>query len=186
MSMDASLPAELEACQRELLHTRNVLAETAVACEEQRTVIEKLQAELDLFKRYLFGRRNERFTEGAGQGRLFDEPGDERSSLLPEALQEEVVARQCHKGHGWGKLPEHLPREEVLVDVPESERTCEVCGEALVQIGEDRTERVDIRPARVLVKVIVRPKYACTKKHSGIKQGPTPLSCRHTWAARSP
>jgi transposase len=36
----------------------------------------------------------------------------------------------------------------------------------LQRIGEDRSERVDIRPARVFVKVIVRPKYACTHKHS--------------------
>lgn len=174
MSTDASLPADLKACQRELLHTRNLLAETAVACEEQRTMIEKLQAELELFKRYLFGRRSERFVEGAGQGRLFDEPRDEPPSSWSEATQEQIVSRRRRQGHGWSKLPEHLPREEVLIDIPESERTCEVCGEALARIGEDRTERVDICPARVFVKVIVRPKYACTHKHTGVKQGPTP------------
>src|SRR5216110_3524224 len=65
MSTDASLPSELEACQRELLHTRSVLAETAVTCEEQHQQIEKLQAERELFQRYLFGRRSERFVEDA-------------------------------------------------------------------------------------------------------------------------
>jgi transposase len=174
MSKDASLPADLEACQRELLHARSVLAETAVVCEQQQTEIEKLKGELELVKRYLFGRRSERFVEGAGQGRLFDEPADESSPRLPEAAEEKITYRRRRKGHGWSKLPEQLPREEVLVDVPESERTCGTCGEPLQRIGEDRSERVDIRPARVFVKVIVRPKYACTHKHSGVKQGALP------------
>jgi transposase len=174
MSKDASLPADLEACQRELLHTRNVLAETAVVCEQQQSEIEKLKGELELVKRYLFGRRSERFVEGAGQGRLFDEPADESSARLPEAAEEKITYRRRRKGHGWSKLPEQLPREEVLVDVPESERKCGTCGEPLQRIGEDRSERVDIRPARVFVKVIVRPKYACTHKHGGVKQGALP------------
>lgn len=42
MSTDASLPNDLEACQRELMHTRSVLAETALTCEQQRTQLEKL------------------------------------------------------------------------------------------------------------------------------------------------
>jgi transposase len=173
MSMDASLPADLEACQHELLHTRSVLAQTAVICEQQQSEIEKLKGELELFRRHLFGRRSERFIEGAGQGRLFDEPADERSSKLSEVPEEEIHYRR-RKGHGWSKLPEQLPREEIVLDLPESERTCGTCGAPLQRIGEDRTERVDIRPARVFVKVIVRPKYACTHKHSGVKQGALP------------
>jgi transposase len=184
MSTDASLPNDLEACQRELLHARSqlthiesVLAETAVACEEQHTEIEKLRAELDLMKRYLFGRKSERFVDDPSQGRLFDDPANHESSGLSpsDAAEEEITYRRRRRGHGWGKLPEHLPREEVLVDVPDAERTCDCCGEPMERIGEDRTERVDFRPARVVVKVIVRPKYACTKKH-GVKQAKNPPS----------
>lgn len=183
MSKDARVPDDLETAQRELqhlrsqlTHTESVLAETAVICEEQRGQIEKLQGELELFKRYLFGRRSERFAEGAGQGHLFDEPADEGNSPAPPsaAAEEEITyRRRRRRGHGWGKLPEHLPREEVLIDVPESERTCPCCGDALERIGEDRTERVDYRPARIVVKVLVRPKYACSKKH-GIQQAEAP------------
>jgi transposase len=176
MSTDASLPSDLEACQRELLHTRSVLAETAVACEEQRTQIEKLQAELELFNRYLFGRRSERFVEDPGQGRLFEQPADIQPPApeLPEAGEEEIAYRRRRQGHGWSALPAHLPREEVLLDVPESERTCGCCGEPMQRIGEDRTERVDYRPAQIVVKVFVTPKYACVKKHGGVKQAETP------------
>ena len=176
MSTDASLPSDLEACQRELLHTQSVLAETAVACEEQRAKIENLQAELELFKRYLFGRRSERYVEPAGQGHLFDQlaDGNPPAPELPAAAEEEITYRRRRKGHGWSELPDHLPREEVLLDVPESERTCGCCGQPLQKIGEDRTERVDYRPARIVVKVFVTPKYACVEKHGGVKQAATP------------
>lgn len=178
MSTDASLPSDLDACQRELLHTRSVLAETAVTCEEQRTQIEKLQAELELFKRYLYGRRSERFVEDLGQGRLFDPPmdGTPPTAELPEAADEEITYRRRRQGHGWSELPAHLPREEVPLDVPEAERICGCCGEPMQKIGEDRTERVDYRPAKIVVKVFVTPKYACPKKHGGVKQMATPVA----------
>lgn len=175
MSRDASLPADLEACQRELLHTRSVLAETAVTCEEQRTQIEKLRAELELFQRYLYGRRSERHVADPGQGHLFEQPLD-AAPPAPESAPagEEEITYRRRPGHGWSELPKHLPREEVPLDLPESERICGCCGEPLVKIGEDRTERVDYRPARIVVKVFVTPKYACPNKHGGVKQAETP------------
>jgi transposase len=176
MSMDASLPTDVEALQRELVHTQSVLAETAVTCEEQRLQIEKLRAELELFQRYLFGRRSERHVEDPGQGRLFEQPtnGTPPAPELPEAADEEITYRRRRPGHGWSELPPHLPREEVRLDVPEAERICKCCGEPMQKISEDRTERVDYRPARVVVKVFVTPKYACVKKHGGVIQMPSP------------
>jgi hypothetical protein len=96
MSTDASSsPDDLEALQLELAHTQSVLAETAVTCKEQQTRIEQLQAEIELLKRYLYGRRSERFVEDPGQGHLFQQPaGSPPSPELPEAAQEEAPAPQ--------------------------------------------------------------------------------------------
>ena len=58
--------------------------------------------------------------------------------------------------------------------MPEKDRLCDCCGEPLVKIGEDRVERVDYRPARIVVKVYVTPKYACPQKDGGVKQIETP------------
>lgn len=178
MSTDASLPQDLKACQRELLaarqqlsHTEAVLAETAVTCEGQQAQLAKLQEELELLKRYLFGRRSERHAADSRQGQLFIAPPD-AAPLLPSIPEEEVTYRR-RKGHGWSKLPKHLAREEVLVDLPQSDRFCPDCGQPMQKIGEDRSERVDLVPARVWVKVIVRPKYACPRQH-GIQQAPAP------------
>jgi transposase len=180
MSTDASLPRDLEACQRELVHLRSVLAETAVTCEELRLQNEKLQAELELFNRYIFGRRSERFVEDPAQGRLFELPaeGSAPTPELPAAAEEEITYRRRRPGHGWSELPGHLPREEILLDVPEKDRLCDGCGEPMVKIGEDRVERVDYRPAKIVVKVYVTPKYACPQKDGGVKQiGPNKLPC---------
>jgi len=182
MSSDASLaaaplPDDLETCQRELQHTRVTLAETAVLCEDQGEEIQSLRAELELLKRYIYGRRSERAVDSPGQGRLFsDAEAEESDDASCETAEEEITCRRRRRGHGWSKLPEHLPREEVHVDVPEAERQCPCCGETMAPIGEDRSERVDFRPAKIVVKVIVRPKYACSKKHGGVQQAPPPPS----------
>ena len=185
MSKDATLPDDLAACQSELVTTRSelvhvehVLAETASMCEQQREELDRLKVELELLQRFRFGRRSERFVESPGQGRLFNESDVEAttdSPRLDESQQEEISYRRRRRGHGWNKLPDHLPRQEVLVDLTESERQCPSCGELMQRIGEDRSERVDVIPARVLVKVIVRPKYACRHQH-GIRQAETPPS----------
>jgi transposase len=169
------MPTDVEALQRELLHTRSVLAETAVTCQEQLAQIEKLRAELELVQRYLYGRRSERHVEDPGQGHLFEQSADGAApaSESAAAAEEEITYHRRRKGHGWSELPQHLPREEVLLDVPEAERTCGCCCEPMQKIGEDRTERVDYRPAKIVVKVFVTPKYACPKKH-GVKQAETP------------
>jgi len=44
----------------------------------------------------------------------------------------------------------------------------------MYQIGEDRTERLDIIPAQLRVIVTVRPKYACRTCAEGVSQAPAP------------
>lgn len=183
MSKDAAsfdaLPDDVATLQQQLLHTRSalahteaVLAETAVTCEAQQAHLAKLQAELELLKRYVFGRKSERHVPDPRQGLLplGDEP--QEPPVVP-VVEEEITYRR-RKGHGWSKLPEHIERQEFLLDVPESERQCACCGQAMEKIGEDRSERVEIIPARVFVKQIVRPKYACTCGQGGVKQTPAP------------
>jgi transposase len=174
MSTDASLPDDVATLQQELLHTRAVLAETAVACESQQAQLAKLQEELELLKRYLFGRRSERHVPDPRQGLL--PLGDEAEPSPPPPPPEEEITYRRRKGHGWSKLPKNLQREEVLLDLPVEDRQCVSCGEPLTKIGEDRSERLHVTPPRVWVKVLVRPKYACTCQQGGVKQTPPPPS----------
>ena len=56
-------------------------------------------------------------------------------------------------------LPDHLPREDVLLDI--DDRVCACCGGALHPIGESISEMLDWVPAQLRVVRIARPKYAC-------------------------
>ena len=176
MSTDASLPDDLAALQQELLHTRAVLAETALTCESQQAQLAKLREELELLKRYLFGRKSERHVPDPRQGLLPLGEDGEAAAPPPPVAEEEITYRRRRRGHGWSELPKNLPREEVLLDVPEHERQCAACGEALTRIGEDRSERLHLVPPRVWVQVLVRPKYACSCRQAGVKQTPSPAS----------
>ncbi|NDR56324.1 IS66 family transposase [Pseudoruegeria sp. M32A2M] len=71
-----------------------------------------------------------------------------------------------------GNLPKDLPRIEQVIEPDSLECPCG-CGE-MHQIGEDRTERLDIVPAQLRVIVTIRPKYACRACAEGVTQAPTP------------
>ena len=69
-------------------------------------------------------------------------------------------------------VPKGLPRIEEHV-VPE-DLTCPCgCG-AMVAIGEDRSDRLDIVPAQLRVLVTIRPRFACPKGRAGVVQAPPP------------
>ena len=55
---------------------------------------------------------------------------------------------------------EAAEREEVLLDITEDQKRC-ACGDDLVRIGEEVSEKLEVIPARFIVKRYVRPKYAC-------------------------
>jgi transposase len=59
-------------------------------------------------------------------------------------------------------LPAQLERVDVVHDVPESDRTCP-CGTAMVEIGQDISEQLDIVPmqVRVLRHIHIRKRYGC-------------------------
>src|SRR4029453_12233500 len=56
-------------------------------------------------------------------------------------------------------LADHLPREEVVIDVAND--ACPCCGGVLHSIGESVSEMLDWVPAQLRVLRITRPKYAC-------------------------
>ena len=58
-------------------------------------------------------------------------------------------------------MPENLPREDRIHDIPEEEKTCG-CGAALSRIGEEVSEELEVIPARIKVIRHIRPKYACS------------------------
>jgi transposase len=71
-----------------------------------------------------------------------------------------------------GHLPAHLDRYEVRVEPAST--LCPCCGGTMHPIAEDRTERLDIVPMHLRVRVTVRPRYGCRHCAEAVVQAPAP------------
>lgn len=87
-----------------------------------------------------------------------------------EQLSDEVeVKSHIRKKHPIRRpLPDYLPREVVMHDIPEAEKVCG-CGEHLVRIDEETSEQLKYIPAQIYVIKHVRPKYACKPCQENVK-----------------
>ncbi|MBN2889944.1 MAG: IS66 family transposase, partial [Deltaproteobacteria bacterium] len=118
-----------------------------------------LLEQIHLLRAQIYGRKSEKIApdNGAVQPSLFDMP--EPAGLEPEPAKVEISGHTRRK-RGRRPLPEHLPRIEVIHDIPETEKVC-ACGCALSRIGEEVSEQLDVIPARIQVIRNIRPQYAC-------------------------
>lgn len=121
---------------------------------------EALHDELEALKRRFFGRSSEQI-DGDDQGQLFDEPDGEENGESLEPIHRSEVRSHTRRNGGRKPLPGHLEREEVVLDIPDDEKRC-ACGHELTKIGEEVSEKLEVKPARFVVKRYVRPKYACS------------------------
>ena len=134
---------------------------------------EKLAAHL----RKLFDAKSE--ARGTDQKDLFLNEAEAlaatASPVAEEVEPEEVdVAGHTRKKRGRKPLDPNLPRDIVRHELPESERVCAHDGAALVEIGVEISEQLDIIPQQVRVIQHQRVKYACPCCDQGIKVTPAP------------
>ena len=141
--------------------------------------IHSLLEALRLEKHRLYGASSEKSPD---QSELFDEADSCTDESELESTDEAGVAAivaattlesSKTKPPTRKPLPPELPRVRHVIELSEDERQC-ACGCALVEIGEDISEQVDIIPARVQVIQHVRKKYACKACEETIKLAPTP------------
>lgn len=97
------------------------------------------------------------------QGGLFNEPEDnlKEAASIEDDTPSVTVASHQRKTRPRVSIPDDLPREEIVYDLPDSEKVCPHDGETLTCIGEDIHEQLDIVPAKINVLRHIRKKYAC-------------------------
>ena len=123
----------------------------------------KLQRFLNMLTKLLrwrYGPKRERVDEH--QLFLFAGAMVEEKRDIPPPQPDESAAK-APKGHGRGKLPEHLERRPVVFDLPPEQKQCPQCHKPLKQIGEETSERLEYIPASFHVIQEICPKYACPK-----------------------
>ena len=155
----------------------------AERAEKERLVAERdqLAAQNDRFRhlirqlqRLQFGRRSERLDPDQLNLALEDleqavaETGAEQEKADPALKRAGAEKRRGTRG----SLPEQLPRVEVVIE-PE-DTACPCCGGVMQVIGEDRSQRLDMIPARYQIVITRRPKYACRGCQEGVVQAPAP------------
>ena len=137
-----------------------------------------VREQLEWLKRQMFGSRSEKLPVhlASGAADLFgNTPAEPDPSTVTVPTHDRKVATKA--GHGREKLPEGLPVETIVLDLPETEMACGECGKDLVKIGEDTREELHIVSPRFIVRRYVRPIYACRVcTELGVKQVPPPVT----------
>jgi transposase len=140
-----------------LLH--QLVRDLAARVEHRDGEIEKLRLIVRQLQRGQFGPRSERLDRDQLQLGIEDLDADiahaETGQLPPAA------ADKTNREHRPRRLafPEHLPREEVKLDL--NTRACPGCGGALHSVGETISEMLDWVPASLRIIRTHRPKYGC-------------------------
>jgi transposase len=167
-----ALQQQLDAAQARIRDLERQVDETCATAEELQRALACLKEEYLALKRLLYGPRRERLTEDPDQQHLGFDTEASTSLPVPEPASEDAPHSPKHrKGHGRRPIPDHVPRRDVLHDVPEEERTCG-CGREKTKIGEDIAEQLDYEPGKLLVLRHIYPKFACSCCKDGVTAAP--------------
>jgi transposase len=138
-----------------------------------------LQEQVRLLLHKRFGAQSEKYP--AAQSDLFNEAevyaedgsepfaADDTVPLGAEATGSPAPSTK----RGRKALPKVFPRVDIIHELPEPQRHCPE-GHALVVIGEEVSEQLDIIPAKIQVLRHIRKKYACPCCGNGVKIAPLP------------
>lgn len=122
-----------------------------------------LQEQLNLAIARRYAASSEKIS--ADQLRLFDEAELDTGMDVPTDECEDdsiTVPEHNRRKSGRKKLPDTLPRVDVVHELPEDERVCPHDGAILSEIDEEVSEQLDIIPASIRVLRHIRKKYACS------------------------
>lgn len=153
--------------ERDMQHEK-VQSELIRKYENAQTEVTRLNYIIEKMKRMLFGSKRERFEVDKHQLNLpFDELEAKNEHSTDKPVKEVVsYTREVKKHNGRNKLPDTLPVHEVVIEPTEDTTN-------LVKIGEERTEILELAPAKFFKIVIIRPKYALAN-NEGVVCGSLP------------
>jgi len=128
-----------------------------------------LQHQMEQMIRRLYGRKSEQLNPNQ---MMFDsiilESIEQNVAQTPAAdlpvLPQVAKTKKPSQHHGRVPIPEHLERVEILLDIPEEQKTCPETGEPLKVITIEISEKLEYRPGKLIVNVYKRPQYALPEK----------------------
>jgi len=139
-----------------------------------------LMEQLKLSKRRQFGVSSEKSDHaGTTQISLFNEvelfneaeAASDLSAAEPELKEVKAYHRRKSRGAAE-RLPPDLPVEIIEHELPEEERHCPECGNALHVMGREEREELKLIPAKAVITRHVRHVYACRHCEKNAEQVP--------------
>lgn len=164
------LPDDIQELKKRLIALHNQVIE-----KDQK--INHLQDIVNLLQRKKYAPQSEQVNWD--QMGLFNEVEDLIATSVEEESEEdddekETITYERSKKKKRARLPENLPRQEVIIDLEEKDKVCVHDGAALKKIGEEVSEKLEIIPAKVFVQKTIRYVYACPCCDEGMKTAPAP------------
>jgi len=172
------LPADLAAAHAVILAQWSARRQAEAMVSAASLEIQRLKLLLAKARREAFGQTSER------SKRLLDQLELQLAELEATAAEDEVaaeaetastgtpVAGHLRQKPARRPLPEHLPRQRVVIPAPTS---CPCCGGIrLSKVGEAVTETLDVIPRRWFVRQTVREKFSC-RDCERISEPPAPF-----------
>ncbi len=173
MSSPASQPLDLNALPPAVREAFLAMQAKVAGLEAHTERQDYLIAEL---RHALYGKRSEQLDPDERQLAFEDlETAVAEAEAARDALtvrNADGTQRRPAAKRNLGHLPDHLPRIEQVIEP--AQKACPCGCTDMVKIGEDRSERLDIIPARFQVIVTVRPRYACRRCDAGVCQAEAP------------
>jgi transposase len=152
-------PTTAEHLPDDVATLKRMVLELLVSCNEHLRDKEAMRHRIHLLLQRLYGPRGERIDPN--QLLLFVEPGAGQETAVPPTEPASKPKRRC-RPHGRRRMPENLPREPRHHELSEAERVCQGCGQLRIDIGVDKSEQLDYRPASLFVVEHFVHKYVCS------------------------
>jgi transposase len=136
-----------------------------------------LRHRLDVLSRRLFGKKTEQLSPdqlALAYEQLENEMAKENAPVETDSGEGPTDEKPRPRRGSWA-IPKDLRRVDVVVDIPEEQKTCATCGVKRELIGEDVSEKYDCIPAEVTCRCMRRLKYSGCACRPGVISAPAPV-----------
>jgi transposase len=160
--------------EEENIDARQLLGKMQELTQEYDQKLSEAEAEIAALKRELFGPKADKLT-GEQEDQLkalnqdMQDDAQHPDPVSDQVLEPEDRAQRRRRQRRGVRhpLPEHLETETVTIEP--KDKVCPCCGKPLERIGEEFSEEIDMIPAKLIRRRIIRPKYACRCGNAGVK-----------------
>jgi transposase len=128
-----------------------------------------LEEKYRILSKQHFGQKSEKFHEldaiQMEMSELLSSLGDSKESPAEESFETVTIEKHTRKKRHPGRnvIPDNVEEEKHVLDISDSEKTCECCGNQKVVLYEKEHTVIERIPAQYKKHVYLRPVYGCSK-----------------------